>query len=78
VPENDEKSINYIATCIAKKFNYENNMEFDSDKPDGQFKKTADNSKLMSYIKSFQFTPIEDGISKTVNWFINNYNVCRK
>jgi GDP-L-fucose synthase len=78
VPENEEKSINYVATCIAKKFNYENNMEFDSDKPDGQFKKTADNSKLMSYIKSFQFTPIEEGICKTVDWFINNYNLCRK
>jgi GDP-L-fucose synthase len=78
VPESQEKSINYIATCIAKEFNYENNMEFDTNKPDGQYKKTADNSKLMSYIKSFQFTPIEEGITKTVDWFINNYNVCRK
>ena len=78
VPENDEKSINYVATCIAREFNYENNMEFDTDKPDGQYKKTADNSKLMSYIKSFQFTPIEEGITKTVDWFINNYNQCRK
>jgi len=78
VPENDEKSINYVATCIAKEFNYENNMEFDTDKPDGQYKKTADNSKLMNLIKSFNFTPIEEGIAKTVYWFINNYNVCRK
>jgi GDP-L-fucose synthase len=78
VPESDEKSINYIATCIARKFNYENNMEFDTDKPDGQFKKTADNSKLMSFIKSFQFTPIEEGITKTIDWFVNNYNHCRK
>ena len=78
VPESDEKSINFIATCIAKEFNYENNMEFDTEKPDGQFKKTADNSKLMSYIKSFHFTPIEEGITKTVDWFVNNYNFCRK
>jgi GDP-L-fucose synthase len=78
VPESDEKSINYVATRIAKEFNYENNMEFDTDKPDGQFKKTADNSKLMNLIESFIFTPIEEGISKTVYWFVNNYNVCRK
>ena len=78
VPESDEKSINYVATCIAKEFNYENNMEFDTDKPDGQYKKTADNSKLMNLIKSFNFTPIEEGIVKTVDWFVNNYNVCRK
>jgi len=78
VPENDEKSINYVATCIAREFNYENNMEFDINKPDGQYKKTADNSKLMNLIKSFNFTPIEEGIAKSVNWFVNNYNVCRK
>ena len=78
VPESDEKSINYVATCIAKEFNYENNMEFDTDKPDGQYKKTADNSKLMNLIKSFKFTPIEEGITKTVDWFVNNYNICRK
>ena len=78
VSKSDEKSINYIASCIAKEFNYENNMEFDTDKSDGQFKKTADNSKLMNLIKSFHFTPIEEGITKTVDWFINNYNICRK
>jgi GDP-L-fucose synthase len=78
VPENDEKSINYVATCIAKEFNYENNMEFDTDKADGQYKKTANNTKLMSCIKSFNFTPIDEGIAKTVDWFVNNYNHCRK
>ena len=78
VPESQEKSINYVATRIAKEFNYENNMEFDTDKPDGQYKKTADNSKLMNHIKSFNFIPIEEGIAKTVDWFVNNYNQCRK
>jgi GDP-L-fucose synthase len=78
VPENDEKSINYVATYIAKEFNYENKMEFDTNKSDGQYKKTADNSKLMNLIKSFNFTPIEEGITKTVDWFVNNYNQCRK
>jgi len=78
VPENDEKSINYVATCIAREFNYENNIEFDINKTDGQYKKTADNSKLMNLIKSFNFTPIEEGIANSVNWFVNNYNICRK
>jgi len=78
VPENDEKSINFIATTISKKFNYENNMMFDKEKPDGQFKKTANNSKLLGLIQNFEFTPIEDGISKTIDWFLRNYNICRK
>jgi GDP-L-fucose synthase len=76
VPESDEKSINFVATCIAKKFNYEN-LIFDKEKPDGQFKKTANNSKLLERIQNFAFTPIEEGISKTVEWFETNYNFSR-
>ena len=76
VSESEEKSINFIATCIAKKFNYEN-LIFDKEKPDGQFKKTANNSKLLARIQNFAFTPIEEGISKTVEWFVANYKNSR-
>jgi GDP-L-fucose synthase len=76
VSESEEKSINFVATCIAKKFNYVN-LIFDKEKPDGQFKKTANNSKLLGLINNFEFTPIELGISKTVEWFEANYNNCR-
>ena len=77
VPESVEKSINFVATCIAKKLNYEN-LIFDKEKPDGQFKKTANNSKLLARIQNFDFTPIEEGISKTVEWFEANYKNSRK
>lgn len=76
VPESEEKSINFVATCIAKKFNYDN-LIFDKEKPDGQFKKTANNSKLLARIQNFDFTPIEEGISKTVEWFEANYKNSR-
>lgn len=78
VPENDEKSINYVATCIAQYFDYSDNMVFDNEKPDGQFKKTANNYKLLQLLPHFNFTTIEEGISKTVDWFVNNYNSSRK
>ena len=78
VSENQETSIGYIAECIAKEFNYEHNMIFDTNKPDGQYKKTANNSKLMKLIGNFNFIPIEDGISKSTKWFIENYDSCRK
>ena len=77
VGEKDEVSIKQIATEIAKQFNYEFMMEFDDSYSDGQFKKTADNSKLMS-LKQYSFTKIEEGIKRTVEWFIKNYNECRK
>lgn len=78
VSEADEKSIEYVARAIANAYNYEHMIEFDSSYADGQYKKTADNSKLIKLIGNFDFTNIDDGIKKTVNWFVSNFNNCRK
>lgn len=73
-----EVSIEYVARLIAKKFDYENKLIFDTNKSDGQYKKTADNSKLKKLISDFEFTDIDIGINKTIDWFIQNYNICHK
>lgn len=39
---------------------FEGKVVFDTTKSDGQFKKTADNSKLMGLHPEFRFTPIEE------------------
>ncbi len=78
VSEKDEVSIGFIAKLIAKSFDYDYMITFDETKPDGQFKKTVDNSKLISLINDFKFTKISDGIEKSVKWFCDNYNNCRK
>ena len=77
VCEKDEVSIKKVATLIAKAFDYEDRIVFDSSKSDGQYKKTADNSKLMSLI-DYNFTSISDGIKKSVEWFNKNYETLRK
>ena len=74
VGEKNEVSIRDIAFKIADCFNYTDKLEFDDSKPDGQFKKTADNTKLMNLIGNFNFTDINYGINKSVEWFIDNYN----
>ena len=71
-PESDELSIKDLATIIAKEFNYEERIKFDSSYSDGQYKKTVSVNKLLSLIGDFQYTKIEDGIKKSVNWFIQN------
>ena len=80
-PEN-EVSIKTIATHIAKEFNYSDKIVFDKNYSDGQYKKTADNTKLMNVLKENNkkifFTDIEYGIHKTVEWFVENYETCRK
>jgi len=78
VDEKDEVSIRDVATYIAREFDYEHMMKFDSSYSDGQFKKTADNSKLMKLNLDFKFTPFSEGIKKSIEWFIQNYDTCRK
>jgi GDP-L-fucose synthase len=78
VGEKDEISIRDMATLIAQSYHYEHMMEFDDSFSDGQFKKTADNSKLMKLHPDFQFTTVETGINKSVEWFQTNFDKCRK
>ena len=75
--EKDEVSIADVAKCIAKSFDYEGMIEFDESYSDGQFKKTADNSKLIKLIGNYKFTNLEEGIKKSVSWFVDNYPNCR-
>jgi len=78
VSEKEEVSIKYVAEQIAKCFNYQHMIEFDSSFSDGQYKKTADNSKLKNLHGEYNFISIEEGIKKSVNWFNSNYKICRK
>jgi len=65
-----EYSIKYISEKIHTIFKNKNSLVFDTSFSDGQYKKTADNSKLKSLLKNFKFTDIDDGLTKTVEWFI--------
>ena len=57
---------------------FEGEVKYLSDKADGQFKKTASNQKLRTYLPDFKFTPIEEAIEDTVKWFNENYDIARK
>jgi GDP-L-fucose synthase len=76
VPPESELAIGDVAQLIADEFGIE--IEYDSTKADGQHRKTASNSKLMTLLPNFEFTPIELGIKKTVHWFKENKDKIRK
>jgi GDP-L-fucose synthase len=78
VDEEEEVSIKDVALAVAKAMKFEGSVEFDTSKADGQFKKTASNKKLRTYRPDYNFTTIEDGIQKSVDWFVENYETCRK
>tara|TARA_Y100001972_G_scaffold102031_1_gene127294 strand:+ start:4898 stop:5803 length:906 start_codon:yes stop_codon:yes gene_type:complete len=73
-----EYSIKQIVNLITKLMDFKGNVKFLPDKPDGQYRKPADNSKLLSIIPDFEFTPLEEGLKETINWFITNYEKIRK
>jgi GDP-L-fucose synthase len=69
----EEISIKDVVKVIVDAMNFKGNVIFDKTKPDGQFRKPSDNSKLMSYLPDFKFTPFDIGIKETVEWFEKNY-----
>ncbi len=71
-----EVSIAKVAELIANEFG--KSICYDTSKSDGQYKKTASNAKLKTLIPDFKFTPIEEGIRKTVEWFKQNTDTLRK
>ena len=73
-----EISIMDLVDLLVKEFNFKGKVIFDKSKPDGQYRKPSDNNKLKSYLPNFNFTPIEEGVKETVNWFIENYDKTRK
>jgi len=74
----EEVSIETVARIIARRFDYEDRLVFDTSRSDGQWKKTANNSKLRSLFPDITFTGIEQGIASTVDWFLDHYEECRK
>ena len=76
--DKNEVTIREVAYMIAEQFNYVDNVVFDDTYSDGQYKKTADSSKLNSMLPNYNFMSLKDGIERTVKYFNDNYDKCRK
>ncbi|CAG8447305.1 137_t:CDS:2 [Funneliformis mosseae] len=77
VGEKDEICIKDVADAIVKAVGFEGEYSFDTSKSDGQYKKTANNAKLLKYLPDFQFTPFEVAVKESTDWFIQNYGNAR-
>lgn len=64
-------SIREIAETVAKVVGYQGNIEFDTSKPDGTPRKlmTVSRLKALGWQASI---PIEEGLSRTYAWFLDN------
>lgn len=75
--EADEVSIADVTKHIARSHEFGGRLIWDLEMSDGQYKKTAANTQMRALFPDFCFTPIEDGIQKTVQWFVENRCVAR-
>ena len=73
-----EVSIKEVVDIIVEIMNFKGEVIFNTSKPDGQFRKPSDNSKIKSYLPDFEFTSLYDGLKETIIWFEKNYNNIRK
>jgi len=78
VDEKDEITIKQLVEYIVAAMEFKGEVVFDSTKADGQYKKTASNDKLRRLNPDFKFTPIQQGIKESVDWFVQNYDTARK
>ncbi len=63
-------TINEMAEIGIRSCNKEHlNIKYDNSKPDGQYRKDVDSSKLLSILDNFQFTPLGDGIRRVYDNF---------
>jgi GDP-L-fucose synthase len=74
----EEISIKNVVDIIVELMNFKGNVKWNTDKPDGQFRKPSDNSKIKSYLPDFKFTPLYEGLKYTIDYFEKNYNIVRK
>ena len=74
----NEMSIRDVVHMVAEIFDFKGNIKFDLNKPEGQYRKPSDNSVISQMYPDFKFTPMREGLEKSINWFIENYNNARK
>lgn len=69
----EELSIKDIALMIAKYMGIDSGrIKFDTTKPNGVFRKSTDNSRVVA-LSNFKYTPFSEGLEKTIAWFIDTY-----
>lgn len=74
----EEISIKDVVSVITELMNFKGNVIWDTSKPDGQFRKPSDNTKIKKYLPNYVFTSIYDGLKETIEYFEKNYNIIRK
>jgi len=77
VSPDEEINLAVLIQEIAHRMEFKGNIVYNQEM-DGIFRKPSDNSKLKSLLPEYKFVPIELGLQKSIDWFIEKYEDARK
>ncbi len=66
-----ETSIKDLVYNICKVVGYEGNINWQTDKPNGQPRRLVDSNRLNDFIDYQEFTPLDEGLRETVDWYVS-------
>jgi len=70
----EEYSIKEVVQILCNELEYDGKIEWNKTKPNGQFRKTSSNKKLLDLgWQENNFTPLKEGLKRTCKWFKINY-----
>ena len=69
----DQITISYLAETISDILKFTGKIKFNSEKPDGQYKKPSSNKKLISLGWKGKYTSLREGLEETISHFIEAY-----
>ena len=72
----EEVRISALAHMIGTQIGFSGEIVFDETRPDGVFSKSASCQKLKDAIGEIAFTSLNDGLRKTIDWFVANHHTC--
>lgn len=65
-------SIGELAALIARLMDFNGPLVFDAEKPEGQLYKVIQSDTFHKRYPEFNFTPLEDGLKKTIDWYLEH------
>lgn len=78
VSPNNVVSIEEIVHTIVRKMNFTGKVFFDKTKPEGILRKNTSNNIFRKHFPDYKFIDLEQGLTKTIEYFVRNYDSVRK
>ena len=73
----EEISIRNLAQLVSELVGFTGTVEWDTNQPDGTPRKVLDSTKLTHIGWKPKFT-LRDGLAKTIDWYLSNYESAKR